>query len=80
MWQLIIVIIIVAAAFGAAIYKLYLRFFSNRRYENACNGCSGCSLQKELKARQKGCFEHPTHKQKWAKNVKEDAKGIADSK
>lgn len=70
MWQLISVIIIVAAAFGIAGYKIYLRFFSSRKYENSCNGCSGCSLKNELKMRQKGCFDHPEHKKKWTENIK----------
>lgn len=71
MTQLIIVIIIVAAAFGAAAYKLYKRFFSTARHENACNGCSGCSLKNELNARQKECFSHPEEKKKWEDKVKE---------
>ncbi|MEG0949760.1 MAG: FeoB-associated Cys-rich membrane protein [Bacteroidales bacterium] len=70
MWQIIIVTIIVAAAFGIAGYKIYLRFFSSRRHENACSGCSGCSLKNELRARQKGCFEHPEQKEKWQKKIK----------
>lgn len=80
MTQLIIVIFIVAVAFGVAGYKIYARFFSPNRSEHVCSGCTGCSLRNELKARQKGCFDHPEQKEKWLKATKDDSRGIADSK
>ena len=55
MTQLIIVIIIVSFAFGAAFYKIYLAIFNKNKHLDKCSGCSGCALKNELINKQRTC-------------------------
>lgn len=64
MIQLIFVIIIVSMAFGAAGYKLYIRFFKEKDNQSACSGCTGCGLKQEYKKQQEACSDDPVLKQK----------------
>lgn len=56
MTQLIIVLIIVAFAFGVASYKIYKRIFSKKDNLDCCSGCSGCDLKKKIIDHQKECL------------------------
>ena len=77
MIQLIVVIIIVAMAFGAAGLKIYQRLFRKSKTGNACDGCAGCALKHSFNQRQQQCQEHPEEKKKWASQEEDDSKGIA---
>jgi hypothetical protein len=70
MTQLIIVLVIVAFAFGAASYKIYNRFFSKKDDMDCCYGCSGCDLKKKLIERQKDCLNDRKLKTKHSEKCK----------
>jgi hypothetical protein len=71
-YQMIIVIIIVSAAFTVAAYRLYDRFIGRGRKEGACCGCAGCDIKKELRQRSKTCHEHPEMREKWSSEANND--------
>lgn len=52
MWQEIAIILIGIAVIGCIGYKIY-RLLTTSPKDNACIGCSGCALKKEMRSRQK---------------------------
>lgn len=59
MWQEIAIILIGIAVIGCIGYKIY-RLLTTSRKDNACIGCSGCALKKEMqskKTRSSACQE-----------------------
>ncbi|WP_314697046.1 FeoB-associated Cys-rich membrane protein [uncultured Prevotella sp.] len=55
MWQYIVLTIAILSAVGYVIYRTWQSF---RAASNPCHGCSGCSINKQLKVKQKGKQKH----------------------
>ena len=57
MWQIYVVIVILTAAVGYAIFRVIQTF---RHRDDPCKGCSGCDLKQQIceKKREKMCCCH----------------------
>lgn len=58
LWQYIIMSILVGVAVLYFLYKLYLRFFSKKKY-SPCDDCEGCALKGKYKEKKCPKSLHP---------------------
>lgn len=57
MWQEIVIIIIVVAAFGKAGWSIY-RFFKRPKHASPCDNCAGCQLKDVMKNSKETCDDY----------------------